>query len=214
MKTVALDLHDFSVLRSRMDLLLKLKEHFPGFKVSLFTIPFDYEFELTTLKLQRPALLTQIQANLSWMEIIPHGITHTFGEFETADKQTMRMYLDSIEGELGKDGFTKVEHGFCAPNWLWSQAVVDVLNEKGWWGAVDRNQPQMLTPKRFYRYSHSLEEPFWLSTSDTLKLHGHMTAPSLNNLEDCFLNLFRLPPDTSFVFASELVETHEDRTLA
>lgn len=206
-KTVALDLHDFSVLRSRMDLLLKLKEHFPGFKVSLFTIPFDYELELTTLKLMRAEYLKTIQANLDWMEIIPHGITHTFGEFENADKQTMRMYLDTITEELAKDDLLPVEHGFCAPNWLWSQDVVDVLNEKGWWGAVDRNQPDMLTPKRFYRYSHSLEEPFWETTLDTIKLHGHMSAPSSNNLDDCFLNLFRLPPDTKWVFASELVET-------
>lgn len=207
MKTVALDLHDFSVLRSRMDLLLTIKEHFPSFKVTLFTIPFDYEYELSPLKIQRPKALEQIRANLDWMQIVPHGITHQFGEFKDADKQTMRMYLDTVEAELGKDGFTTVEHGFCAPNWLWNQDVVDVLNARGWWGAIDRNQPEMLKPKRFYRYTHDLTEPFWLSTAERMAIHGHMTPPSANNLEDCLRGILKLPTDTQWVFASEFVES-------
>ena len=45
MKKVSLDLHDFSILNNRMDLLFQLKEFFPNFKVSMFTIPWDYRQE-------------------------------------------------------------------------------------------------------------------------------------------------------------------------
>ena len=57
---VSLDFDDFSVLRNRMDLLLELKEHYPEMKVSMFTIPYDYEMESTQLALQRDKFLKLI----------------------------------------------------------------------------------------------------------------------------------------------------------
>jgi hypothetical protein len=80
------------------------------------------------------------------------------------------------------------------------------LDEEGWWGAVDRNQPQMPTPKRFYRYNWSIDEPFWESKDPILKLHGHMTPPSANSMENCIINLMKLPSDVEWCYADELVE--------
>lgn len=205
-KTIVLDLDDFSVIRNKADVLKKLKEHYPALKVSLFTIPFDYEYEMSPIaRIYRQAGLQFVQENKDWLEFIPHGILHAGPEFETMDKEGMRNYLDSIEDEFAKDGIEIVK-GFKAPHWVWNQDVVDVLDEYGWFGGVDPNQPQMPRPKKYYEYSHSIDTPFWESENEVLKLHGHMTLPSANNLDDCLLNLMKMPVDAEFKFVSEMVE--------
>lgn len=203
---VSLDLHDFSVLNNRLDLLLKLKEHYPNFKVSLFTIPFDYRSEQSVEgRTMRDKTLKAIQENLDWMQIIPHGLAHLDREFENCDKETFRMAMAGIDEAFKKDGLP-YEKGFCAPYWLWTQDVVDVLNEREWWGAVDKNQSAMLRPNKYYQYSHSLEQPFWKANVDTLKLHGHIDGVSKNDLENCFINLFRLPADVEWCFVTDFIE--------
>lgn len=202
--TVVFDLDDFSVLRSRMDLLLKIKEHYPKFKVNLFTIPFDYEYEMSQLRINRPEALKLIHKNLDWMQIIPHGISHIPREFEKADKVTTRMALKAIDEAFAKDGLPYAK-GFKAPYWLWNQDVVDVLDEEGWFGGIDPNQ-RMVTPKKFYQYTHSIDTPFWESKGEVLKIHGHMTLPSANNLQDCLLNIFKLPNDVEWGFVTDYLE--------
>lgn len=205
MKTVSLDLHDFSVLNNRLDLLLKLKEHYPDMKVSVFTIPWDFPFELGQGRMYRKKTLAEIKKHLDWIQIIPHGVCHFPREFQKASREATEKALTAIDDMFTQDGLP-YEKGFAAPYWLWNQDVVDVLNEHGWWGAIDRNQPQMLKTKRTYTYSHSLEEPFWTSDEDTLKLHGHMAPPSANNLPGAMLNLLKLDPDVEWKFVTEFIE--------
>lgn len=205
MKKVSLDLHDFSVLNNRMDLLLKIKEHYPDFKVSLFTIPFDAQIELNPqAKTLREGALKLIKENLDWLQIIPHGLTHMPREMEKIDYYGFRdLVLPSIDEVFTKDGLP-YEKGFCAPYWLWNEGVVRVLDEKSWWGAVDRNQPDMLKTKKYYEYSHSLDEPYYKSDSETLKLHGHIDGQSPNDLERCFINLFKLE-DVEWHFVTDFI---------
>lgn len=190
---LSLDLHDFSVLNNRLDLLLELKEHIPELKVSMFTIPLHVAKEMTTEgRLLRESELKKVKDNLDWIQIIPHGLTHMPYEFMKADRWTMKMTLEAIDEAFKKDGLP-YEKGFCAPYWLWNQDVVDVLDENGWWGAIDRNQPEMLKTKKYYVYSHSIDEPFWTLGSDTLNLHGHIDLTSPNDIEACLLNLMKVP---------------------
>lgn len=204
-KKVCLDIDDGSVLRTRYDLLEKLKEHFPKLKVTLFWIPWDFEYETSKFRIQREELLERIKANLDWIQLVPHGLMHIEKEFLNVDKQLMKDSLKAIDEAMQKDGLP-YEKGFKAPYWLWNQSVVDVLNEQGWWGATDRNQPDMLKTKRNYTYTHSIEEPFYLSNSPQLALHAHMRPPSVNNIEDQFLKLMKMGPDWDFVYASEFVK--------
>lgn len=200
---VVLDFDDFSVLRSRPDLLRTLKEYYPNLKVSMFTIPFDYEAEMSDQRLIRDTCLKFIHENLDWIQIIPHGLMHIPQEFLYCDKETMEMTLQGIDEAFKKDGLP-YEKGFKAPYWLWNQQVVDVLDSHGWWGAIDPNQPQMLRTKKYYEYAHSIDTPFWLDKeSKILKLHGHMSPPSMNNIEDCLLNLFKLPSDAEFGYVTD-----------
>ncbi len=203
---IAIDLDDFSVYNHRLDLLLQLKEFYPQFKISMFTIPFDYVNEMSpSQRLMRDDNLRRIKENLDWIQIIPHGLSHIPREFDKCDRWTMKMALQSITEAFEHDNLP-FEKGFKAPYWLWNQEVVDVLNEEGWWGAIDRNQPDMLKTKRFYKYNHSIDEMFWEHKDEVLKLHGHMSLPSNNNLEDCMPNLLHIDPKAEFNFITDYLE--------
>lgn len=205
MKTVSLDFHDFSIYNNGFYWLEKIKDHYPQFKVSMFTIPFDYAHEGSELRLLRDEALKKVQDNLDWIQIIPHGLSHMEREFEKATRQSTKLALKAIGEAFKKDGLP-YEKGFCAPYWLWNEEVISVLDDEGWWGAVDRNQPDMLKTKRYYTYTHSIDEPFWESKDEVLNLHGHMTPPSTNNLQGCFLNLIKLPPETKFKYVTDFIQ--------
>jgi len=204
-KKIVLDFDDWSLINNRFDLLLTLKEHFPKLKVSLFTIPCHAEYEFGAGHIFRGDGLKKLKENLDWLEIIPHGLTHVEHEFEKADTTATRLALAAIDEVFKKDGIPYVK-GFKAPQWLWNEAVVNVLNEEGWFGAVDRNQPNMLCPNKFYRYNFNVNEPFHYSELDVLKLHGHVGSTMLNDLDGSLLNLMKMPPDAEFYFVSEMLE--------
>jgi len=201
---VTLDLDDGSILRNRWDLLHKLKELYPKLKLSLFWIPFDLEYEKSMLRINREEKLKMIKDNLDWVELIPHGLSHIPREFAGCDKETMKMALNAIDECMTRDGLPYVK-GFKAPFWLWNTDVVEVLDSEGWFGATDRNQPDMPKPKKNYIYTHSIHEPFWNDPQEFWGLHGHMTEPSDNALESCIVNLTKIPHDAEFKFVSEVV---------
>lgn len=197
-----LDLHDFSVVNNRLDLLKKLKEYWPEFKVSLFTVPIDDARDLGPV-LIREGYLKEVKECLDWIQIIPHGLMHHGSEMKYVNYQAFRnITVSEIDKAFTADGLP-YEKGFCAPHWRWSDDVVRALDDMGWWGAVDRRQPNMACPKRFYRYSHCLDEemPF----EGTAKLHGHVYGTS-NDLGLCFDNLMRLPKDTEWRFVTDFIE--------
>jgi len=202
----ALDFDDFSVLNNRLDLLLRLKESYPKLKVSLFTIPYDILFEKDVAgRLLRAKTLEEIKKHVDWLEFIPHGLTHFQDEFKKCTYDTMNNYIfKAIDEMFKKDGLTYVK-GFKAPYWLWNEDVVRALDEKGWWGAIDKNQ-DMLKTKKIYTYTHSIDEPFSEAIGvDVIKLHGHIT-PSRNGIERCLGNLFKMDSNAEFKFVSELIQ--------
>lgn len=210
----ALDFDDFSVLNNRLDLLLRLKESYPQLKVSMFTIPFDFSYERdVSAKIMRKKTLEELKKHLDWIELIPHGLLHIPREFEKCTYNTMKKYIfKAIDEAFVRDELSYIK-GFKAPYWLWNEGVVKALDEQGWWGAIDPRQ-EMLKTKKYYSYSHGIDEPFYKANSvDLIKLHGHITNNSMNSIEKCFFNLFKMEPDAEFKFASELLEDYEDRSL-
>jgi hypothetical protein len=200
---ICLDLHDFSVVNNRLDLLLKLKEYFPGFKVSLFTVPIDTEASWGPYRIRKD-LLREIKNHMDWMQIIPHGLTHN-ENFETYDYLTFKNeIMPLIEKAFNRDGLP-FEKGFCTPSWRWSEGVVRALNEAGWWGAVNRSLPKTSFTKRFYKFSHHLYEPFYDSGSNILKLHGHIYGSS-NDLGKCLPYLLRLPKTVEWHYVTDFLE--------
>lgn len=202
---VVLDFDDFSLVNNKFQTLFKLREHFPKLKVSMFTVPCDVEYEFGPAHIFRDDALETLKLNLDWIQLIPHGLTHSIHEFENADTASMELTIKAIDEVFGKDDLP-YEKGFKAPQWLWNKDVVDTLDRYGWWGAVDRNQPDMITPKKFYRYNFQAWEPFWLSDLPVLKIHGHINPKMDNDLEKCFLRLMQMPPDAEFHFVTDFLE--------
>jgi hypothetical protein len=194
-------------MNNRLDLLLRLKGAYPKLKVTLFTIPYDFEYEKeVTARIMREKTLEAIKKQLDWIELVPHGLLHLPNEFLNCDYITMRDYVfPSIDEAFKKDGLP-YEKGFKAPQWLWNKEVVRALDEKGWWGAIDRADRGYAKTKKYYTYTHSISEVFSLSTLDVLKLHGHITNIETNGIERCFTNLFKMPTNAKFKFASEMLQ--------
>jgi len=200
---ICLDLHDFSIVNNRLDLLLRLKSHFPDFRVSLFTVPIDEPQDWGSYQIRKD-LLQEVKKHLDWMQIIPHGLLHGGSELKNTEYYYFKnTFLSMVKWAFERDGLPYVK-GFCAPHWSWNDGVVRALDEEGWWGAVDGDKI-MPTTKRFYRYTHLLNEPFWESKLDTLKLHGHVYGTK-NDIGRCLQNLLKLPLDTHWQFATELLE--------
>ncbi len=202
MAQVCLGLHDFSVVNNRLDLLLKLKQYFPDFKVSLFTVPYDEPQDWGPFLLLEE-FLTQIKENLDWIQIIPHGLQHKGREMRGMESSQFKLCLLRIEQLFKKNDIPYI-NGFCAPHYAWSSDVVRVLDEMGWWGAIPRDKV-IPTPKRFYKFSHIINEPFWESKDPALKLHGHVYGTK-SDLGKCFDNLLKLPIDTDWHFCTDFLE--------
>jgi hypothetical protein len=199
---VCLDLHDFSVVNNRLDLLWKLKEYFPNLKVSLFTVPNDIESSWGQYRIRKESL-ERIKLCLDWIQIIPHGLKHEHREMKNCSYQTFtHEVMPAIKQAFDRDGLPFVK-GFLAPHWRWNEGVIKALDEAGWWGAVDRRQPSMLSTKKFYRYSHCIDEE--LPITDVLKLHGHIYGTS-NDLGRCFDNIRELPKDVEWYFVTDFLE--------
>lgn len=208
MTKVSLDIDDGSVIYMNWDKIERLKERYPAMKLSVFFVPFDYENEKQLVRIVRDQSLKKLREYADWIQLIPHGLAHLPNEFMNCDKDTMEMVLKAIGEAMGRDKLP-YEKGFKAPQWLYNQDVVDVLDKNDWWIAVDRNDPRALKTKRFFRYSQSIDEPFWKSTDETWKLHGHMGLPMKNNIDDCFLNLLKIPLDSQWHFVTDFLEGEE-----
>lgn len=209
-KKIVLELDDFSLLNNDFELLLKLREHFPKLKVSMFMIPFHAEYEISSAHIFRDGALKTLHENLDWIQIIPHGLTHMDREFEKADKEAVRLAMRAIDKLWTMQGIPYVK-GFKAPQWLWNKDVIDVLDKEGWFGAVDRNQPDMIRPKKFYEYNYSIAEPFYFSDLEVLKLHGHINPELDNDFKKCFLSLIKLPSDSEFYFVTDFLENKNEK---
>jgi len=203
---IVLSLDDFSVVNNRLLWLLKLKEHFPGFKVSLFTVPIDEPQDWGPY-LERNEFLKVIKENLDWMQIIPHGYNHRGSEMRNAEWRYFKeVTVPAIEEAFKKDGLP-YEKGFKAPHWRWSDGVVQALDEMGWWGAIDPRQPNMAKPKRFYCHDYAIDD-FNPESHDILKLHGHVYG-TRNDLAKCFDNLLKIPKDAEWHFVTDFLETND-----
>jgi len=192
---VSLDLHDWSVVNNHMDLLWELKNKYPQFKVSLFAVPDDFKHRKGT----------KAEA-LHWMQIIPHGIRHNSSECKKMTYDQFRSnVIPAIDKAFTQDGITYVK-GFAAPHWHWNTEVVRALDDEGWWGAINPRKKSIL-PKRYYAYSHRIDEPF--PTSGVVKLHGHLNGTDRDDLKVCMDNVMRIPQNAEWHFIADFIENHD-----
>lgn len=203
---ISLDLHDFSTENNNFFYLRKLREHYPEIKFSMFYIPIDSTYYHTINGVQREMARQMVRDAVTegWIELIPHGLTHIFGEFQKATYDDMEITMEAYEEHFKELGVPYVK-GFCAPNWLMSTEAIRCLNKHGWWYAADTNHPDDPRAKKTYEYTWDIADPF-PKGKELVMGHGHISKPSRNALPDCIRNLVKMPPDAEFVFVSTLMK--------
>jgi hypothetical protein len=201
---VSLDIHDYSEHRLGFVWINKLRELYPDIKLSMFYIPIDQEYygNYSDLDRREARKLIKTAVNEGIMEIIPHGLTHRFGEFKTASYEDMALTLRAYE-EHFKELDLPYVHGFCAPNWLISQEAIGCLDDNGWWLAGDRNQPDALKAKKNYIYNWSIDEN--MPKTDILMGHSHINSCK-NELAGNIKNIIKIPANAKWVFVSDLMK--------
>src|SRR3990167_2689615 len=203
MKTVILDFDDFSLEVNNLYYIDLLKKTYPKMKVSMFYIPFDVNNYDTLMDFQRAEVVQMIK-DRDWIELIPHGLTHQGPEFMHIKNDDYETVFRGIEDGFNTYGLKMVK-GFKAPHWAYKQNLVDFLDAKDWWLGVDRNHPEHPRAKRSYEYTHSIDEVFWESDLEEIRLHGHVSLPSRNNLVDNMVNLMKIDPKVDWKFVSEVM---------
>ena len=223
-KKIVLDMDDYSVSCPNFELLMKLKEHFPSFKVTLFTIPLD--MMLLSDKIKMPQFLSWVEMlkeYQDWVEIAVHGFIHDKKEM-LVDYKRAKLTLKASEnmmtqikkkekvrfiGSRNKKYKFDIPYKkiFKAPGWQMSDDAYKAARDMGYVVAIDRNKPSPeIENLKTYKYNWSIEEPF-PEDFRIIKGHGHMYGMQ-NDLQACYQNLLTLPTDAEFLFISEYLKLY------
>ena len=197
-----LDFDDFSSVVPGFDLLKKMKEHFPNFKCTLFTVPLAMQYFLKHLPIEKLKEWGKLVGDIDWIEIAPHGFAHQRGEWMTKNKKKIMTTLKATENLfkfLGID-FVKI---FKAPYWELSKEAEEILKDEGYILAVNRNKPQIYTDIPTYVFNWSIEDK--IPEYPVIKGHGHMSGTK-NGIERCYPNLLKIKQNSEFGFISEYLE--------
>jgi len=203
-----IDFDDYSATHPGHHLLLKLKEHFPNFKCTCFTPAFSLAVFFRKMEVEKFKEWGKIvAANSGWIEIAPHGFSHLKGEMLTKDKKRAEMIIKAIENLFGQLGipFVKI---FKAPHWQISPAAEEVLKERGYVLAIDRNKPTVHTDIPTYVWNWDIKDVPFPKHYPVIKAHGHIwTTPGIvNGLDECLPNLLQMPQNAKFQFISEYLK--------
>jgi hypothetical protein len=162
-----------------MNCLFTLKERYPDFKVTLFTIPFRTSH----------AHLSDAK-KAGWIEVAVHGFNHSPQEMLTLSKE------DIIKG-FSRIDFSMFVRGFRAPYWLMNEMVIECCNEFRMWLAIHHTKnPDSWKDLAKYGYYY----PRDMDNFECWYAHTYNIKDELPNL------LKKWSPDQEFAFVSEAVE--------
>ena len=207
-KNFCLSADDAGFLLPGLDTLQKLKELYPNFKFTIFTVPMPKQLlikeNIKHFSEKGYKKWAEILNSWDWLEVAIHGLFHIQGESTRDYKYTMEQ-IDACENVFNRHvGLTYVKI-FKAPYWQYSWWALEALRDRGYTIALDRNHP-LEVPEgcKTYYYNWSYEEK--LPDKELVKGHGHMyKGKHLNDIETTFENISnQIPQDASFKFISEL----------
>lgn len=184
---VVFDVDDFSDKYGggkTLDDLLVLKDRYPKFKCTLFTIPARIHYSL----LERAR-------RYDWIELGVHGWTHEpLEELKTLNPQMLLKYLDVLPHTDDKP-YSKI---FRPPGWYITREHVNALNRRSYAVALNRRDVDRLSPYCEHGYYACDDRwPAW---------HGHTHDVCGNYLNQHLPDLLKKwSPEQDFAFASEAV---------
>lgn len=198
---VAVEYDDFSGVNHSLDLLEKIKEHYPNFKVTLFTVPWEIRFSQSIqhsspITLEKFEKWCDVVGNTDWMEIALHGLTHAPMEFaelsyEAAVKRIV-IGMKMFENRKFKN-FTKI---FKAPQWAISPEAKQAVKDMGF----------VVLEDQYYNWNLANDKPN-ADAKEPYIMHGHIQNDCGNGMEESLHRVMSLPPDTEFLFLSEIFDT-------
>lgn len=195
---LALDFDDFSPLNSRLDLIDQIRQRYPKFKVTMFTIPWDIRFSIDTkgtpITEERFRWWVDVVKNgikEGWLEIMLHGLTHAPHEFEKLTYTEARNRI-LVGRKMFENVGIECKPYFKAPQWL--------ISEGGKKAVKDSNMT--LVEDHYYNWNLKDHMP----EGDNLIAHGHVQdeLSTQNGMEQSLFKLFEVPEDAEWVFLSEV----------
>lgn len=189
-KPVILDFDDLADGNDRLDILERLKERDPGFKVTLFAIPARCG----------DALLKRYDERKDWIALGIHGFRHSRHEAmswtdeETAEKIALARSI--------YPGFAPV---FKAPNWSLDKMVYEGCTKAGVAIADHvRNRPIIPEGQNHYFYNIRIRrDPY-------VRMHGHIQDWGGTGLEEAFDKWSSPPVGSPYLFVHEAATTAQD----
>lgn len=196
---ISCDFDDFSPLNHRFDLLDNLRERYPDFKVTLFTVPWEIRFSpdtkgtpITDERYSSWCQAVRQAVEDGWMQVAIHGLTHAPEEFEdlTYDEAKKRVI---VAQKMFANAKIPIIPYFKAPQWLLSRQAKKGIEELG------------ITVVEDNYYNWNLKDQ--IPKKDLLIAHGHVQdeMSTLNGMEQSFMRLCKVPSNAEWVFLKNVL---------
>lgn len=153
---VVFDIDDFCDDWNCLPELDRLKERYPDFRCTLFTIP---------TRTSRGLLMRAVERD--WIEVAVHGVSHDPNqELNHMSAEQLEIEMESVFASDVGQYYTR---GFRPPGWAISRQHCDVLTRLGFWVALHQRDERLLAPrcKEGY-YVCGPRFPYW---------HAHTSGP-------------------------------------
>ena len=199
---IVLEFDDFSPKNSNLGLLEDLKDHYKGFKVTLFTVPYDIRWgEPTPITGEKfTPFCKAIRKSTDWIEIALHGLTHLKSEFKNASYDDAKKWM-MVGEKMFINRAINYAKIFKAPHWDMSPGALRAAKELGFTVAQDG----------YYNWNLKDDFPKELITGSKkdpiIVAHGHIQNVMGNGLEEVMPKLLTLPvKNIEFMFLSEYLK--------
>lgn len=192
--TVAFEFDDFNPRNSNFGVLENIKDHYPEFKVTMFTTPWDITTgqHLAITERDFGPWVNAVKKASDWLEIAVHGLTHLPMEFSELNYKAAKERIMVAENMFQNCGikYTKI---FKAPYWALSKEGKQAAEDLGFHVVEDGY------------FNWNLAEPMPESPEGIVIAHGHVQNTMGNGILESLGRIMKMPTDTKFKFLSEVI---------
>jgi predicted deacetylase len=210
---IAIEYDDFSptnpAVLPAIEVLHNIREHYEGFKVTMFTIPWECRFGKTiSLVHEECKPFVKVMKKMyddGWMQYALHGLTHIGPSEENPHTapEFANLTYDSAYKRIkgGKDIFELIDVPllpiFKAPNWAISQEGEQAVKDHG----------LQLVKDRYYHWNLKDPMPKQTEFGDKIVIaHGHVQNDVCRNgIQETSHKLMNLPEGTEFYFLDKAI---------